>query len=130
FVPERRGMQHAIVLANGEIQDADELRERLAGVSSGALVLAANGGSRHVQALGLTPDLVIGDLDSISPALREQFEAQGVAMRQAPVRKDETDLELALLHAAAQGRSEEHTSELQSRENLVCRLLLEKKNEI
>src|SRR5690606_28836022 len=27
-------------------------------------------------------------------------------------------------------RSEEHTSELQSRENLVCRLLLEKKNNI
>src|SRR5690606_39912977 len=27
----------------------------------------------------------------------------------------------------ARGRSEEHTSELQSRENLVCRLLLEKK---
>src|SRR5690606_41942559 len=27
------------------------------------------------------------------------------------------------------GRSEEHTSELQSRENLVCRLLLEKKND-
>src|SRR5690606_41881989 len=26
-----------------------------------------------------------------------------------------------------EGRSEEHTSELQSRENLVCRLLLEKK---
>src|SRR5690606_41526575 len=31
------------------------------------------------------------------------------------------------LHAAA--RSEEHTSELQSRENLVCRLLLEKKKD-
>src|SRR5690606_40058047 len=28
--------------------------------------------------------------------------------------------------AAGKGRSEEHTSELQSRENLVCRLLLEK----
>src|SRR3712207_8038689 len=28
------------------------------------------------------------------------------------------------------GRSEEHTSELQSRQYLVCRLLLEKKNEI
>src|SRR5690606_41627131 len=28
----------------------------------------------------------------------------------------------------ASARSEEHTSELQSRENLVCRLLLEKKN--
>src|SRR5690606_41739704 len=31
--------------------------------------------------------------------------------------------------AAGQDRSEEHTSELQSRENLVCRLLLEKKKE-
>src|SRR5690606_41787450 len=30
--------------------------------------------------------------------------------------------------AAFAERSEEHTSELQSRENLVCRLLLEKKN--
>src|SRR5690606_42042427 len=30
--------------------------------------------------------------------------------------------------AAIRPRSEEHTSELQSRENLVCRLLLEKKN--
>src|SRR5215475_15816772 len=29
--------------------------------------------------------------------------------------------------ARASARSEEHTSELQSRENLVCRLLLEKK---
>src|SRR5690606_41426319 len=29
--------------------------------------------------------------------------------------------------AGLAGRSEEHTSELQSRENLVCRLLLEKK---
>src|SRR5690606_41491946 len=32
-----------------------------------------------------------------------------------------------LLAARLAGRSEEHTSELQSRENLVCRLLLEKK---
>src|SRR5439155_12714443 len=31
--------------------------------------------------------------------------------------------------AARQGRSEEHTSELQSRGQLVCRLLLEKKND-
>src|SRR2546430_12370276 len=30
-------------------------------------------------------------------------------------------------HAGERGRSEEHTSELQSQSNLVCRLLLEKK---
>src|SRR5690606_40793672 len=32
-----------------------------------------------------------------------------------------------LFHLQELARSEEHTSELQSRENLVCRLLLEKK---
>src|SRR2546428_2178209 len=31
-------------------------------------------------------------------------------------------------YAASKARSEEHTSELQSRSDLVCRLLLEKKN--
>src|SRR2546430_9049828 len=39
------------------------------------------------------------------------------------------DVELRDLHLARvlRGRSEEHTSELQSQSNLVCRLLLEKK---
>src|SRR5690606_40543255 len=36
---------------------------------------------------------------------------------------------LACRGLAARKRSEEHTSELQSRENLVCRLLLEKKKQ-
>src|SRR5690606_41018458 len=35
----------------------------------------------------------------------------------------------AFKDAKGETRSEEHTSELQSRENLVCRLLLEKKNQ-
>src|SRR5699024_11396544 len=35
---------------------------------------------------------------------------------------------LAQCEAGREGRSEEHTSELQSRFELVCRLLLEKKN--
>src|SRR2546427_7649037 len=34
---------------------------------------------------------------------------------------------MAFLYAALDYRSEEHTSELQSQSNLVCRLLLEKK---
>src|SRR5690606_40846974 len=43
------------------------------------------------------------------------------------------DVEAAMLRERSaalrtSARSEEHTSELQSRENLVCRLLLEKKN--
>src|SRR5206468_9480325 len=37
-------------------------------------------------------------------------------------------LKHALLNGHSRHRSEEHTSELQSRSDLVCRLLLEKKN--
>src|SRR5690349_23434657 len=37
--------------------------------------------------------------------------------------------DLKLADAVLGGRSEEHTSELQSRRDLVCRLLLEKENE-
>src|SRR3989442_8810933 len=46
------------------------------------------------------------------------------------VDRNETHLWKPLLHEVAAGsmRSEEHTSELQSRPHLVCRLLLEKKN--
>src|SRR5690606_41752327 len=37
------------------------------------------------------------------------------------------EAEISQLEKEIKARSEEHTSELQSRENLVCRLLLEKK---
>src|SRR5690606_42029522 len=38
-------------------------------------------------------------------------------------------IRLSVCASATSSRSEEHTSELQSRENLVCRLLLEKKKQ-
>src|SRR5690606_41449254 len=61
------------------------------------------------------------DERDVAAVLRERPEAvQHAAVRRAPVADREDDV-------VAQQRSEEHTSELQSRENLVCRLLLEKK---
>src|SRR5256885_6624829 len=49
----------------------------------------------------------------------------GADDRRVLVRHDEG---VASVHRLAEHRSEEHTSELQSPCNLVCRLLLEKKN--
>src|SRR5699024_11329536 len=40
------------------------------------------------------------------------------------------NLRSSLVHRRPSSRSEEHTSELQSRFDLVCRLLLEKKNTV
>src|SRR5436309_7848967 len=50
-------------------------------------------------------------------------------LRRHPWKGNVRELQSVIKRAAilAECRSEEHTSELQSRENLVCRLLLEKK---
>src|SRR5574341_1813365 len=59
-------------------------------------------------------------------ASQGNFDGKGV---HTGVRKDDQDLACSSVEATHQGctRSEEHTSELQSPTNLVCRLLLEKK---
>src|SRR5688572_32718903 len=51
----------------------------------------------------------------------------GAAARQAQRPEQLRVVDQRLVRIADTGRSEEHTSELQSQSNLVCRLLLEKK---
>src|SRR3712207_6914023 len=65
---------------------------------------------------GAQHDVVAGALDH--PLRRAQRLAQ-VALQVVPVAREADD--------HVEQRSEEHTSELQSRQYLVCRLLLEKK---
>ena len=47
----------------------------------------------------MTPDILIGDLDSIDPVDLEWCQSQQVEIRKYPKEKDETDFELALDHA-------------------------------
>jgi thiamine pyrophosphokinase len=49
--------------------------------------------------LGLTPDLIIGDLDSIDPALLPKESGQKPQIIRYPAAKDYSDLELAVEHA-------------------------------
>src|SRR5207302_9970982 len=69
---------------------------------------------------------------AISPNIGALTEAEyqellDMAYRQGTLAESEKEI---ILQIISLDRSEEHTSELQSRENLVCRLLLEKKKEI
>jgi thiamine pyrophosphokinase len=93
----------AIVFANGEFPDAEQARDLL---RPDDLVIAADGGTRHALAIGVVPDVVIGDLDSLALDERARVEAAGSQVIGFSPHKDETDLELALLHAARQGATE------------------------
>ena len=61
--------------------------------NEGDLVICANGGYRVARELGLHPDLLIGDLDSL-----ERDEVEGEVLKY-PAEKDFSDFELALLKA-------------------------------
>lgn len=93
-------MSRAIIFANGVLNRPEQLRRHLQPTDR---IICADGGTQHALALGLTPDVVIGDLDSLEPAVQAELQAAGVRFETFPVRKDETDLELAIGLAIAEG---------------------------
>src|SRR2546427_5114802 len=67
--------------------------------------------------------ICLGPGNALRPAVRR---AHGIHLA---VHAPACELELPARGRARHARSEEHTSELQSQSNLVCRLLLEKKKD-
>ncbi len=59
-------------------------------------VVAADRGADNAASLGLVPDLLVGDLDSVSTETLTSIEEAGVQIERHPTDKDQTDLELAL----------------------------------
>ncbi|MEI7743944.1 MAG: thiamine diphosphokinase [Chloroflexota bacterium] len=90
----------AVVVAGGDVAARDRLDAAWPGWDDGLeLVIAADGGLEHARALGLHPDLLVGDLDSLPADAVAAAEADGVAVLRARPDKDESDTELALLEA-------------------------------
>jgi len=90
----------AIIIANGQIHDDDFCRSL---VASTDLVVCADGGASNALALGLAPDVVIGDLDSLDESVRARLEKSHCQFIAHPARKNETDLELAVKYVMEQG---------------------------
>lgn len=65
----------------------------------GDLILAADGGYRALYRLGTTPDLLLGDFDSLGDAPLPP----GLPVLRFPARKDDTDTGLALRYGLEQG---------------------------
>src|SRR5947208_7995523 len=78
------------------------------------------------RSLQIAAELCAGNRQVGKPGLPQpDAETGGGALAQGA--SDHSDAPVIQCQAAGQSRSEEHTSELQSPDHLVCRLLLEKK---
>ncbi|MCB9458908.1 MAG: thiamine diphosphokinase [Anaerolineaceae bacterium] len=95
-------MKRCLIFANGEPNDGPMVRDVLEKAAD-ALTIAADGGARVAWYFGRHVDVVIGDMDSLTDAELQQLVSSGADVERYPPAKDETDLELALLHAAKSG---------------------------
>lgn len=86
-------MARTIIFANGELPNIEKAR---ALVQTDDYIICADGGTRHALALGLKPNLIVGDLDSVTDV---ELKIASAKIVQYPRNKNETDLELALNHA-------------------------------
>ena len=96
--PQRR----AVVVCNGEAPTRDLLLQKWSAVD---LRVAADGGGNTLAALGLSADVVVGDLDSLSPEVRKSLPPE--AIYHVPG-QDTNDADKAIHHCLEQGMTEVH----------------------
>ncbi len=95
--------ERAVLFANGEIGSYRFIDEFL---NNKTFLVAVDGGLRHLLSIHQIPDLLIGDLDSVTPEQIDSMASQAVEIQRFPIEKNETDLELALLEVTRRGYEE------------------------
>ncbi len=78
-----------VILAGGEMHTTPS-------VSDADFVVAADSGYDHAVERSIRVDVLVGDLDSISPTGLQHARDSGVTIEEHPQDKDETDLEIAI----------------------------------
>lgn len=83
----------ALIIANGKIEDIGILKDIKEEYN---FILAADGGTNHCLQANILPDLVIGDLDSISHEALQMIRDNNILVEKFPIKKDAADTELAI----------------------------------
>lgn len=86
-------MTRAVVFANG---DCSDYACSQADITQEDFLVCVDGGARHCFSQGLQPDLLVGDLDSLSPKLSKVIKDAKIECVRFPPEKDTSDLELTL----------------------------------
>ena len=94
-------MKTVIIISGGALDEAFVLKKYAE--HPDAEVIAAEGGAAFCLAQGIRPTLAVGDFDTEGYALVEKLQKLGIPVDLYPSKKDETDTEIALLKAIAEG---------------------------
>jgi thiamine pyrophosphokinase len=87
-------MSRIIIFANGNLPNLEKARQL---IRPDDFILCADGGTRHALELGLVPNVIVGDMDSLPENFQvSDFSGEFILF---PKDKNETDLELAIDHA-------------------------------
>lgn len=84
-------IDHIALVANGEFHKSPNLIKR---ICTYKYIIAVDGGVKHLFECGITPNLIVGDLDSSPTDILERMTS--VPQQIFPSEKDKTDLELAI----------------------------------
>jgi len=95
--------ERAVIISHGKVINKEFFKKM---IKESDYVIAANGGSKHAKSFGLIPDVIIGDLDSISKKDYLFFLNNGSNFKKYHPIKDKTDIHLALEHAMESGFKE------------------------
>jgi thiamine pyrophosphokinase len=90
----------AAILSNGDLADAEKLKQMLPKFD---LVICCDGGIRHLKDLNLSPDVIVGDFDSVDSSLLQTYIDQGIPTLRFPKDKDKTDTQIAVETALQKG---------------------------
>ncbi len=90
----------AILFVNGELKFPELIRPIL---DQPVFLIAVDGGLKHLNSLKLSPDLLIGDLDSVDPNDLLLIKERKIEIKKYPTHKDESDLELAIQYSVDKG---------------------------
>jgi len=87
-----------IIVSGGRLFDPVFFHKKMAEMEN-CLIICCDGGARHFQYLGIKPDVIIGDMDSIDSVSLTSYSNQKIKIIKHSANKDFTDTELALDYA-------------------------------
>ena len=85
-----------VIITNGDIEYT---KKTALLIKKAELIICADGGARHLRALDILPDILIGDFDSIKTEDKIFFEKKKIKTLVFPSKKNLTDTEICINYA-------------------------------